>query len=85
MTSHPHMSCRELVEFLMAYLDQELDPVIREQLEWHLRACPNCVCYFETYKTTTELARIAFRGDDEVPAELLEPLIQAILSARTKM
>ena len=85
MSGVSHLKCRDMVEFLMAYLDQELDGATREHFEFHLRACPNCLRYLETYKTTTEIARIAFSSEVEMPEEMVEPLIQAILSARTKI
>ena len=37
------MKCREFVDFLMAYLDEELDPDQRALFESHIKACPPCV------------------------------------------
>ena len=79
-----HLKCRDMVEFLMEYLDQELDQPTREHFEFHLQKCPNCLRYLETYKTTTALARKAFTPDADVPPDVAEPLIKAILAARPK-
>lgn len=77
------MTCRELVEFLMDYLDDALPADVRAQLEIHMSCCPNCVRYVETYRTTTTLTRIAFEVcDDDPAADVPEELVQAILNAR---
>jgi anti-sigma factor RsiW len=77
------MTCRELADFLMEYLDEELPPDVRLEFDRHLALCPNCVAYVKTYRTTIELGRRAFADDaadagTEVPPEL----VRAILAAR---
>ena len=37
------MKCRDFVEFLMAYLDRELEAKQRDVFEDHMRECPACV------------------------------------------
>lgn len=41
------MDCREAVERLYEYLDRELTPEVREELEHHLRMCAGCFQHFE--------------------------------------
>jgi anti-sigma factor RsiW len=73
------MTCREVVEYLMAYLDGELPEAERLVFEEHLAECPDCVHYLETYRETVRLGRDACRGEDgPVP----EDLVRAILAAR---
>jgi len=78
------MTCRELADFLMDYLEGGLPAVMRTAFEQHLALCPNCVAYVKTYQTTIELGRRAFDADQadatltEVPADL----VRAILAAR---
>ena len=83
MSAEPRLTCRECVEFLMDYLDQTLDADVRATFERHLTACPNCVRYLESYKTTTTVCKKAFepREGESAPA-VPEELIQAILAAR---
>ena len=76
------MTCREFVEFLMAYLDRELEAKRRDVFEDHMRECPECVAYLETYRTTVALG--AELGDPEapVPEEVPAELVRAILAAK---
>ena len=83
MTSHARMTCREFNDFVIDYVSCELTEEVRVEFERHLNACPNCVRYIETYKTTITLGRIAFDSlEHEPPAEVPEELIQAILAAQ---
>jgi anti-sigma factor RsiW len=75
------MTCRELVEFLMAYLDQELPEEQRAEFERHLHACPPCVVYLETYEEAVRLGKDVHREPDALP-EAPEELVQAILRTR---
>ena len=79
------MICREVVEFLAEYLSGELQREQRLAFEEHLDACPQCVAYVESYKETVKLGKAAFSHSDEnVPDEVPEELVQAILAARRK-
>ena len=51
------MTCCQLAEHLMAFLDGDLDDDRKRQLEEHLRECPPCVVYIETYRLTVHLSR----------------------------
>jgi anti-sigma factor RsiW len=77
------LTCRECVEFLMDYLEETLAADVRATFERHLTACPNCVRYLESYKTTTTVCKKVFAApaDERLPA-VPEELIQAILAAR---
>ena len=77
------MTCRELFDFLMAYLEDELPPERREAFEAHLAICPPCVNYLDTYRETIKLGKaVCERDDDPVPDDVPEKLIEAILLAR---
>ena len=43
------MTCREIADFLLAYLDGELSAGWRRAFEAHLAECPQCVDYIESY------------------------------------
>jgi len=73
-------NCRETLDFLLAYLDGELPGDERDEFERHLRACPPCERYLDSYRATIELARGACRCE-EIP-EPPESLVRAILAAR---
>jgi anti-sigma factor RsiW len=75
------VNCREFVDFLMRYLDDELDAPVREAFDQHLGACPQCVTYLDTYRETVRMGELC-GGEDEAPAEVPEALVQAILATR---
>ncbi len=78
-------TCRELVDFLGAYLDGELSDEVRRRFEEHLAACPECAAYPTTYRETVKLTKSAFQDlHDPVPAGVPEDLVKAILAARRK-
>ena len=77
------MTCRELIDFLMSYLDGELPEAESRSFEEHLEICPDCANYLDSYRTTVALARDACHGDDDsLPAEIPEDLVTAVLDAR---
>ena len=79
------MTCRELVDFLMSYLDGELEPNARRAFEDHLGRCPPCVAYLESYRETVRLGRsLCDPPEGPPPEEVPEELVQAILAARAR-
>lgn len=77
------MTCQELVEFLMDYLDGSLSETERRCFEEHLAECPDCVAYLATYQESIRLAKDACTaGDDAFLPEVPDDLIRAILEAR---
>jgi len=78
------MKCREVAEFLMEYLDGALGEAERRVFEGHIGDCPACVNYLETYRETVRLGKSVCAPDAEVPPDVPEELVQAILSARRK-
>ena len=75
------MTCREFADFMMDYIAGQLPAESRALFERHLSRCPKCPKYFEQYKATLAAGKAAFeRPDEEVPADVPEDLIQAILA-----
>lgn len=50
-------TCRELAELLIDFVSGDLPPEERSRLEQHLKVCPPCVAYLETYELTIKLTR----------------------------
>ena len=46
------MNCREFVDFLMEYLDGRLDASQAAVFQEHMRECPPCEVYLDTYQET---------------------------------
>ena len=76
------MKCREFVEFLMEYLDGALAEAERSVFEEHIGDCPACVNYLDTYRETVRLGSSLCTSDADLPPDVPEELVQAILSAR---
>lgn len=51
------MTCREIADFLMKYIDGELPRRQRTTFEMHLAECPACRTYLKSYEMTIGLAR----------------------------
>jgi anti-sigma factor RsiW len=75
------MTCQELIDFLLAYLDEELAPEQRQPLEEHLRLCPECIHYVQTYRLTIHVSRVACEAREEPCQRPPEQLVRAILAA----
>jgi anti-sigma factor RsiW len=60
--------CCKIVEFLAAYLEKQLEPGTRAELEAHLSRCPRCVTQLRTYESTVSLLREL--RDDDLPPDL---------------
>jgi anti-sigma factor (TIGR02949 family) len=51
------MNCRDLLNGISDYLDDELRREICQELEAHLVECPDCKVYVDTMKGTVALVR----------------------------
>jgi anti-sigma factor RsiW len=81
----PYITCREVLDFIMAYLDGELTPDQKHEFERHLGVCPSCVNYLDSYKATIKLGKAAMEKPDEpATGSVPEGLIRAIREARLK-
>ena len=79
---NPSLTCRELIDFLAAYLDGELEPAALAGFEAHLSVCPNCVDYLASYRETVRLGKQACEPAAELPEDIPSELVHAILAAR---
>jgi len=78
------MTCRELLDFLMSYVDDELPPDVRAEFDRHLAICESCVNYLDSYRATVTLEKAAATASDcDALPPLPEELVQAILAARS--
>jgi predicted anti-sigma-YlaC factor YlaD len=77
------MTCRELVGFPIDYLENVLPTGQRAAFERHLRVCPACRNYLNSYRQSIRIAHRALRTtNDPVPVDVPEDLIRAILWSR---
>jgi anti-sigma factor RsiW len=79
------VTCREFADFMMDYLSDELSTESRAAFEYHLSLCTNCRRYLASYRETIKLGKRAFEDvDAEVPSQVPEELVKAILAARPR-
>lgn len=50
------MSCKNVVENIMEYIDKELDDKTLQELKAHLEVCPECKSFVDTYKKMLKLS-----------------------------
>lgn len=74
------ITCRELISFLIEYLDGTLSEHERTRFEKHLAVCHSCVAYLHTYETTIRLEKLAAIEEADVPEEL----IAAVVASRNR-
>ena len=73
------MTCREFVEFLWRYLDENLSPTERTTFDEHIAKCPHCTRYLQQYQTTRQLSKAAIApSEGPVSTDVPENLFQAI-------
>lgn len=79
------MTCREVGDFLMDYLNGELSEAQRAVFEEHLGDCSDCVAYLQSYEMTVKAARLTGgAADDRSLDQVPEDLVRAILAARSR-
>jgi len=77
-----NVTCIELIAFLDAYVDGELDADTRADFDRHLLVCPSCRAYLATYKETIDLARGAAEKEEELAHDAPPELIEALLTSK---
>lgn len=83
MKEREYITCRELIDFIADYLDGALSAEMRHEFDRHLKVCPSCVDYFESYRRTIKLGKAALAPTEE-PAPVPEGLVRAIRAARAR-
>lgn len=74
------ITCKQLIEFIAAYVAGELDDGPRELFERHLDICPSCRAYLDSYRKT--MALVQELATDEPLDDVPEELVATILGAR---
>jgi anti-sigma factor RsiW len=78
------ITCRELIDFLDRYVEDELPAPQKAKFEEHLEVCAACVAYLHSYRETIRLAADAWRDDELLIEDVPSQLIDAILAARDR-
>lgn len=49
------LTCKEFLQELSQYLDEDIDAELRFKLEAHVNNCPNCFVIFDTTRRTIQV------------------------------
>jgi len=49
------LTCKEFLQELNQYLDEDIDAELRAKLEAHVNNCPNCFVIFDTTRRTVQV------------------------------
>jgi len=69
------ITCRELISFLLEYLDGTLAAEEMDRFERHLALCDSCVAYLHTYQSTIRMEKLVSFEDAAVPEELVRAVV----------
>ena len=74
--SDNHITCEEVIEHLLAFLDRELDSETSERIDAHLQRCRDCFTRAEFEKRLR--ARVHEAAETEAPETLHRRLREVI-------
>jgi hypothetical protein len=66
-------SCETITELIADYLNGRLDGNLGREFEAHLRICPDCVSFLNTYRKTATLGASISAGD--IPPKMRENVL----------
>ena len=49
--------CKQMTDLVLDYLNDKLSPTVKRDFQQHLRICPDCVSFLNTYKKTVAATR----------------------------
>jgi hypothetical protein len=70
------VTCKDFLRELSDYLDENVDPAVRKDLERHISECPNCWVICDTTKKTIQV----YKGMDPepLPENVHDKLVQIL-------
>ena len=78
-----NLTCRQVEEFLMDYLENRLGFWMTLQFSIHLFMCTNCSKYMQEYKNTIALEKKIFENpEDEAIGNVPDDILHAILNVK---
>ena len=79
------MTCQRVTAMIRDYLAGELAPEIAAALQEHLRDCPDCTAFINTYRRTTRRTTQALQSIryEDIPAEM-QSRVRQFLRAKSK-
>lgn len=59
-------TCKQITDLVFDYLNDNLRPNVKRDFVQHLRICPDCVSFLNSYKTTVSASR-SIRSEEIPP------------------
>ena len=59
----PRKSCKEIADLVSNYLNNSLQPRLKQQFEEHLKICPDCMAFLKTFRKTVALVHSVDAAD----------------------
>lgn len=76
-TRQESLTCKTATSLIAKYISADLDPNLELSFAAHLRVCPDCIAFLNTYKKSLELAK-SFLSQD-LPALNLEQVQRRVV------
>ncbi len=79
------LSCRDVEDFMIDFVDGDMDLLTRMQFSMHITMCADCRRYLQMYIDSIALGKRIFDcPDDEATGHVPDEIINAILAATEK-
>jgi anti-sigma factor RsiW len=76
------MTCREVLDSLSSFIDEDLKQEVRQEMHKHIHVCSDCRAQFDSMTMTIKLYR--HESKSEVPAECHDRLVKVLELERMK-
>jgi hypothetical protein len=71
-------TCKEITDLIFGYLNDTLSPSVKRDFKRHLRICPDCINFLNTYKKT--VATSASLRPEAMPAKVRANILEFLRS-----
>jgi anti-sigma factor RsiW len=78
---HTHLTCQQVADLIVDYVAGDMSAAIQATFKAHLRNCPDCTAFLNTYRETIRTTRALHHED--VPEEMFKR-VQDFLHERIK-
>jgi hypothetical protein len=66
-------TCKQVTGLVSDYLNDKLAPAVKRDFQQHLRLCPDCVNFLNTYKKTVSVTRSI--RPEEIPPRIRDTIV----------
>jgi hypothetical protein len=71
-------TCKQMTDLILGYVNDTLSSTVKRDFERHLRICPDCVNFLNTYKKTAEAS--ASLRPETMPAKVRDNILEFLRS-----